>query len=172
MGIISPSLIQTTMPFWEVAQDAKHSFLKSLRRPRKVSCEKSRPVHHVCRLQGGFLTWSAAAARLVSLGISPFCLRVCAVMATAVWQVLGRREGWAVGKRPGFYKEDGRRARERARARAHEARRRQLIESREGFDTEEEKREYLSPPLSAPGHCAIVLFSWPQIRQAIYLPRE
>lgn len=37
----------------------------------------------------------------------------CAVMATAVWQVLGRREGWAVGKRPGFYKEDGRRARAR-----------------------------------------------------------
>lgn len=80
----------------------------------EVSCKrkkKPQPVHHMCRLHGEFLTWCAAAVRLVSLGISPFCLRVCAVMATAVWRVLGRREGWAVGKRPGFYKEDGRRAR-------------------------------------------------------------
>lgn len=51
-----------------------------------------------------------------------------------------------MGKRPGFYKEDG----GRARARSKEER----------LDTEEE-REYLSPPLSlsAPGHDAIVLFS-------------
>lgn len=56
-------------------------------------------------------------------------------------------------------------------AHVHETRQRRVIESREGFDTEEEKREYLSPPLSARGHNAIVLFSWPQISQAIYLCR-
>lgn len=43
------------------------------------------------------------AVCLVSLGISPCCLCICAVMETAVWQVLGGREGWAVGKWPGFY---------------------------------------------------------------------
>lgn len=44
-------------------------------------------------------------------------------------------------------------------ASVQETRQRRLIESREGFDAQEEKREYLSPPLSARGHDAIVLFS-------------
>lgn len=44
----------------------------------------NQPVHHMSRLHGEFLTRRAAAVRPVSLGISPFCLRVCAVMATAV----------------------------------------------------------------------------------------
>lgn len=47
------------------------------------------------------------AVCLVSLGISPCCLCICAVMETAVWQVLGGREGWAVGKWPGFYSGGG-----------------------------------------------------------------
>lgn len=77
----------------------------------KFGCNRSvyivLSVHHMLyKVRRVFLTWCTAPSRcccLVSLGISPCCLCICAVMETALWQVLGGREGWAVGKWPGFY---------------------------------------------------------------------
>lgn len=150
-----PGLIRETLTCWrELGKDAK-----SLWRP------KTPPKSSLS------ITWAGSTVNSWHDALLPFALSHWASHPSVSVFVLSwqqqydrswvgvRDELW--GKRPGFYKEDG----GRARARNKEER----------LDTEEE-REYLSPPLSlslsAPGHDAIVLFSWPQISQAIYLCRR
>lgn len=119
-------------------------------------------VHHV---RATVYAWDDAplplvSVCLVSLGISPGCLCVSVVMETAAWQVLGGREGWAVGKWPGFYSigREGRGG--TTRGETSEARRRWLMESWEGFDMEEEELDYLLPLcFKACCHCVVWLTS-------------